>query len=50
VTDTNTTTVETEPMFCDAAGVYCGARTVEQLQAAGRAHVCCRHYLDDEDD
>ena len=45
MSDTPTTTVEIEPTFCTGAGIYCGAFTIEQLQAFGRARVCCRSYL-----
>jgi hypothetical protein len=34
---------------CDAAGIYCGALTVEQLQAFGRAKACCRSYYDTDE-
>jgi hypothetical protein len=52
VTDTPTTTVEIQPTFCTAAGVYCAVLGIPQLIAAGRARVCCRSYIDDvgEDD
>jgi hypothetical protein len=46
VSDTPTTTVEIEPILCPAAGIYCCAFTIEQLEAFGRARVCCRSYLD----
>jgi hypothetical protein len=34
---------------CDAAGIYCAAFTIEQLQAFGRARVCCRTYYDTDE-
>jgi hypothetical protein len=46
VTDTNTT-VEIEPILCTATGTYCAVLGIPQLIAAGKARVCCRHYLDD---
>jgi hypothetical protein len=35
-----------DPPMCDAAGVLCGALDWLEREAAGRARLCCRHYLD----
>jgi hypothetical protein len=45
--DTTTPTVEIQPILCEYTGTFCGALTVEQLVAAGRARLCCRSYIDD---
>jgi len=48
--DTETSSDEGDvEIRCEVAGVYCSTLTIEQLQAAGRAGVCCRHYLQADD-
>jgi hypothetical protein len=34
--------------LCDAAGAFCGVLGFLEREAAGRARLCCRHYLHDE--
>jgi hypothetical protein len=41
---------DTTPILCEYAGIFCAVLGIPQLIAAGKARMCCRHYLDDEEE